>query len=147
MSFFRARSFALIQALLGLPVETDFVFAASKAKNKAIGQVTATNLAQTILVNRDFWMNDPPTTLTVAEGQNASVTLTSKIAFATDTQLFFTLVPLGGAVAGVDYAVVASPLVLLAGQTSATLVIPILSDAVVDPNESVRVDWTTVVGL
>lgn len=88
-----------------------------------------------------------PTALSAVEGGNAVIVVTSAVAFLTNTAIGFQIVPLGGAVAGVDYTPVSSPLILLAGQTTATLSIPILNDGITDPNESLRVDWLSVTAL
>ena len=99
-----------------------------------------------MIVNRDLYLS-VPSSLDVNEGDDAVITVTSSRTFATNTLIHFNLVPLNGAVPGTDYTAVASPIVLLAGQTSVTLTIPILTDAVSDPNEAVRVDWTGVTAV
>jgi hypothetical protein len=88
-----------------------------------------------------------PTSMNVDEGNNAVVTVTSTKRFTSDTAIYYRLIPQGGAVAGVDYTDVASPLILPKGQLTVNLTIPILDDAVVDPIESVKVQWLRVVAL
>lgn len=109
-----------------------------------VGTMAAGNLLPP--VPRDFYLS-APASLSAAEGTNAQVTVTSSIAFATNTQIDYTVTGINGAQAGVDFVAPASPLILLAGQLSATLTIQILSDAVVDPNEVVRISWTAVTAL
>lgn len=97
-------------------------------------------------VPRDFYLS-VPSSLSGAEGSNVTVTVTSSIAFATNTLIGFTVTGVGGAQAGVDYNAPASPITLLAGQTSVNLVIQLLSDVVTDPNEIVRITWTSVTAV
>lgn len=143
-SYYTARSISTIQVPVGQPLEADSAFPATRSKLKVVGQPAEADTAQTIREYRDKYLT-VPATLSAAEGTSAVVTVTSSRSFVTDTQIFFTLTGVNGAVAGVDFTTVSSPITLLAGQTAVNLTIPILADGVTDPNEIVRVTWTGVV--
>ncbi|WP_316736794.1 Calx-beta domain-containing protein [Pedobacter aquatilis] len=80
----------------------------------------------TVLANTDGNENGPI---------NGSFTVNLSNPSATDTQLTFTLG--GTATEGSDYTTIAKTITIPAGQTSATITIPTLSDAVVEGTETV----------
>jgi len=95
--------------------------------------------------NRDRYLT-APANFSADEVTTASAVVTTSKAFPTDTAIGYTISELGGATSA-DYTAPASPLILLAGQSSATLSIQILTDAVADPGESLRINWNSVKAL
>lgn len=100
--------------------------------------------------------NNPPPPLTLAvdspsviEGNSGDLhqlvfTLTLSAAQATDTVVNFATLNTGTATAGTDFNAAAGAVTFVAGQTTASVTVEVKGDTVYEPNETVKVQFSSV---
>ena len=135
-------------------VEADEMFEVQLSNGKFAGAVDIQRVVIADPIGTGKIENDDSTTISindiaVVEGDtgttNLVFTISSAVAAGRDIQVEVDTVPLLEAAAGVDYIeIIDQDVTITAGSTTASLVVTVLADTIVEINETIRADLTNV---
>jgi hypothetical protein len=138
-------------ATITIPVIDDLIVEGNETVIVTLTSITsgAASLGATLVATNTISDNDSAT-VSIANTTNGAeagptsgvLTVTQTKASATNTVIAYTVS--GTATSGSDYTALSGTVTILAGATSATISIPVIDDAVLDPGETVTVTLTSI---
>ncbi len=137
-------------AIISIPVTDDAIVEAPETVIVTLGSITSglATLGGTLTATNTIADNDSAT-VTIANTTNGAepatngvMTLTQTAVSAEDTVIAYGIA--GTATSGTDYSALSGTVTVLAGDTTATVTIPVIDDLILDPAETVIVTLSSV---